>query len=66
MSYKVIDNFLNNQFYEKLSYDIKGENMPWYYTKIDVDLKKSRNNGLFTYTYYGNYRPQSDLFEAHI
>ena len=46
MSYKVIDNFLNNQFYEKLSYDIKGEHMPWYYTKIDVDLKKSMNNGL--------------------
>ena len=66
MSYKVIDNFLNNQFYEKLSYDIKGEHMPWYYTKIDVDLKKSMNNGLFTYTYYGNHKPLSDKFDEHI
>ena len=66
MSYKIIDNFLNNQFYEKLSYDIKGEHMPWYYTKIDVDLKKSMNNGLFTYSYYGNHKPLSDKFDEHI
>ena len=66
MSYKVIDNFLNNQFYEKLSYDIKGENYPWYYTKIDVDLKKSMNNGLFTHVYYGNHKPTSDFFDPHI
>ena len=66
MSYKVIDNFLNNQFYEKLCYDLKGENHPWYYTKVDVDLKKSMNNGLFTYTYYGDHKPMSNLFDAHI
>tara|TARA_R110000765_G_scaffold183153_1_gene289077 strand:+ start:393 stop:923 length:531 start_codon:yes stop_codon:yes gene_type:complete len=66
MSYKVIDNFLNNQFYEKLSYDLKGENHPWYYTKIDVDLKKSMNNGLFTHVYYGNHKPTSEFFNLHI
>ena len=66
MSYKVIDNFLNNQFYEKLCYDLKGENHPWYYTKIDVDLKKSMNNGLFTYSYYGNHKPLWDNFDEHI
>ena len=66
MSYKVIDNFLNNQFYEKLCYDLKGETHPWYYTKIDVDLKKSMNNGLFTYSYYGNHKPLSDKFDEHI
>ena len=31
-----------------------------------VLLKKSMNNGLFTYSYYGNHKPLSDKFDEHI
>jgi len=64
--YKIIDNFLPNDFYEKLSFDLKSDRIPWYYKKVDVDKKKSNNNGFFCFCYYNDFKPDHHLFNVHI
>jgi hypothetical protein len=69
MSYKVIDNFLEEEFYLKISNDLKSEHLPWFFKKVDVittnDEPKNKN-GFFSFCYYNNFKPDHQLFYTHM
>tara|TARA_R100001460_G_scaffold37492_4_gene71841 strand:+ start:63 stop:581 length:519 start_codon:yes stop_codon:yes gene_type:complete len=69
MTYKIIDNFLEKSLYEKISKQIKGNDIPWFKRDLDVDLegvKNNNKNGYFTFCYYNNFKPDHPLFFEHM
>lgn len=69
MNYKIIDNFLSEEFYNYLSKDLKGEDIPWFFRYEDTSKKSilnKTNNGFFSFCYYNNLRPDHPLFDKHI
>ena len=62
MIYRIIDNFLEKNFYKELSEDLKGQNIPWYLR----DNKGVAGKTYFTFCYYNHFKPQHDLYYKHI
>ena len=65
MKHKIIDNFLDKNFYKEITRDLKGGDIPWYYQNTDVP-QGGNKNGYFSFCYYFNNRPNTPLFEKHI
>ena len=65
MVYKIIDNFLEKDFYMKLSEDLKSDKIPWYKRNFDVNPNVGNTlnkNGYFTFCFYNNLQPDHPLF----
>jgi len=62
---KVIDNFLPENLYNKISTFIKGSEIPWYFREKDTELTKNKN-GFYSFCYYNDNRPDHDLYYEHI
>ncbi len=60
---KIIDNFLEKQFFNKLQDLILGDHFSWFYN--DYKVYKNDNNFQFTHTVIKNYKPIS-TFVKHI
>lgn len=71
MSYKIIDNFLDQQDFQELKNIMLGNNFPWFYnnekTYIDPNAK---NDGInkdfnfqFTHSFYRDHGPQSQYWQ---
>lgn len=78
MKIKVIDNFLPNNDFQKLSAFMKGETIPWFYAPTNYNpeaedeadklgiIKKGvadKNNFYFNHLIYHTDRPQSQVFD---
>lgn len=63
-SYEVIDNFLNNNEFEKLKEVIESPFFPWYFNETAVTLKEdyNLNNYQFTHGFYAKSEPISSFF----
>jgi hypothetical protein len=66
VNYKIIDNFLEKQSYEKLSNVLKSEDIPWYFRAEDVQNSTHNKNGFFSFCFYNDMKPNHILFEPLI
>ena len=67
MKYKVIDNFLDKNQYDKLSTYLKSEDIPWYLRKIDTRMGKTKNkNGFFSFCFYNKHEPNHNSFYEYM
>ena len=65
VKYKIIDNFLNKDFYQDIKNFLHGEKINWYYrTKETEDTLNT--NGFFSFCWYNNWMPDSPYFETQI
>ena len=61
--YKVIDNFLDEDTYNKFSTYLKSETVPWYFRSIDTTMGNTKNkNGFFSFCFYNDHSPNHDSF----
>ena len=61
--YKVIDNFLDEDTYNKFSAYLKSEAVPWYFRSIDTTMGDTKNkNGFFSFCFYNDHAPNHDSF----
>jgi len=51
-NFKVIDNFLDKQDFEKIFYTMSGDNFPWYYNDYVNDNKDDKNHFQFIHGFY--------------
>ena len=60
MNLKIIDNFLDKDFFDKLNKECLGDNFPWYF----LDHKVFKNDGEFQHThiFYHHYKINSEYF----
>lgn len=66
MNYKIIDNFLDKNFYENLSKILKSEDIPWYFREKDTYGGTNNKTGFFSFCFYNNDKPDHVLFEPLI
>jgi hypothetical protein len=68
MTYKIIDNFLDEELYELISQDLKSSNVPWYLREKDVTYSNTpkNKNGYFSFCYYNDFKPDHELFYTHM
>ena len=67
MKYKIIDNFLDKNQYDKLSTYLKSEYVPWYLRKIDTRMSKTKNkNGFFSFCFYNKHEPNHSSFYEYM
>jgi|10_taG_2_1085330.scaffolds.fasta_scaffold99010_2 hypothetical protein len=63
IKYKVIDNFLDEDTYNKFSAYLKSEKVPWFFRKVDVPMGNTKNkNGFFSFCFYNHHAPDHDSF----
>jgi hypothetical protein len=62
MTYRIIDNFLDKDFYKQVSEDIKSKEIPWYLR----DTIGVAGKTYFTFCYYNNNQPDHSLYNKHI
>lgn len=65
-SFKIIDNFLDDEFYKNLNTVIKGEFFNWFIEKEDTTNNNKNLNGFFNHNFFNNYEPASPYFKTLI
>jgi hypothetical protein len=70
MKHKVIDNFLDEKYFDSLvtlftdKEKIGNRGMPWYFSSSITDLAGAEDNFFYMYhVFYGHHRPMSALYE---
>jgi hypothetical protein len=59
--YKIIDNFLDKDFYEKVSNFIKSRDIPWFFIEQDTENSKNKN-GYYCCCFYNHNRPDHSAY----
>tara|TARA_R110000782_G_scaffold185454_1_gene275614 strand:- start:87 stop:611 length:525 start_codon:yes stop_codon:yes gene_type:complete len=65
-SFKIIDNFLDDELYKNLNTVLKGEFFNWFIEKEDTDDNTKNLNGFFNHNFYRNNEPASPYFKTLI
>ena len=65
-NYKIIDNFLDKDFYKNLKYFLYSESIPWYFKSIDSPNNTKNKNGFFSFCWYNNNRPHHIKYDEQI
>jgi len=67
MSYQIIDNFLEKEFFQKIKNTISNEDFPWRRrSRMTTGKGEECDHGYFTYCFYNYLKDQSDLYEKII
>ena len=65
---KIINNFLDQESFLKLQYEVLSNSLPWYFQDVkDLEYEDKKNHldlnqGQFNNIFYDNYRPASEWF----
>jgi hypothetical protein len=62
--YKVIDNFLEKEDFEKIKSTMFGEHFPWFFQSNVATATDHSDEYYFTHMFYWNYRISSSFFDA--
>ena len=62
-NYKIVDNALPNDYFEKLQSIIMGDSFPWFYASSVAIKGQTDPHFYFTHTFYKNQRPWSQYFD---
>jgi hypothetical protein len=63
-NYKIIDNFLEKDFFQKVKNTISNEDFPWRRrARMTTGKGEESDHGYFTYCFYNYLKDQSDLYE---
>jgi len=59
---KVVDNFLDKEYFNELKEFISSDNFPWYYNNCITDKNDPKNYYYFTHMFYNNNAEKSNFY----